>query len=253
MELSESFVRGDAIVASEKERPKVEEQSLQNAVAIQAGKAIHPLEDPKAPIALDILYDDQPVRVTVKDGRARVPEPKEGQRVSFAIRRLDASSTNYAVVLKVNGENVLFRQRMPDFECRCYVLYANSAPVLVPGFQKDDGSAEQLVVLSRAESKEKEIHYGTDVGMITMTVFRELKGRPAVEVHDEMAEVAVLQQMPTLTARAKKPSDLRAKLIEDANRGLLDAGTEVKSEIRRVKFLKDPTPVMCVAIQYYKP
>src|SRR5690606_32888299 len=53
----------------------------------------------EAPVRFEIRYDDKPVAVT--DGR--VPEPKEGTKVTFVVENV--SDRTQGVVLKVNGQN----------------------------------------------------------------------------------------------------------------------------------------------------
>src|SRR5262249_7437092 len=103
--------------------PKDKDQSaLQSAVDVRDQKAgKHPAEDPNSPIKLTVLYEGKPVKVEVRDGKAFVPEPATGQRVEFMITK-DAKAPRYGVVLKVNGENTLDKQRLPDVRCRKWIM-----------------------------------------------------------------------------------------------------------------------------------
>ena len=40
---------------------------------------------------------------TEYEGVARIPEPREGQKVVLVLRKRDATATSYGVVLEVNG------------------------------------------------------------------------------------------------------------------------------------------------------
>jgi hypothetical protein len=116
-------------------------------------------------------------------------------------------------------------------------------------------------VLSVQQSKEREIHYGADVGMITMTVFREQKGKPrppdATEEAREAAVVAkgTLETKPNKDELAKPPNNnaLKAKLLADASRALIVEGERLAGEVSVVKFVRDPLPVMSLTVIYYHP
>jgi hypothetical protein len=135
----------------------------------------HPLapSNGEAPVELELFYDQQKVPLEIHDGAAFVVEPQENQKVTFVLKRKAKDNVRYGVVLKVNGENTLGRQRLKDADCRKWILEPNAAPITVRGFQVDNQTAEEFHVLSRAESKAKEIDYGTDVGTINLVVFRE--------------------------------------------------------------------------------
>ena len=45
---------------------------------------------------------------------------------------------------------------------------------------------------------------------------------------------------------------LKAQMLEEANRGLIEGGARTESSVRRVKFRPDPTPVMAAAVVYYR-
>jgi len=135
----------------------------------------HPLapSNGEAPVELELFYDQQKVPLEIHDGAAFVVEPQENQQVTFVLKRKAKDNVRYGVVLKVNGENTLGRQRLKDADCRKWILEPGAPPVTVRGFQVDNQTAEEFRVLSRAESKAKEIDYGTDVGTINLVVFRE--------------------------------------------------------------------------------
>lgn len=135
----------------------------------------HPLapSNGEAPVELELFYDQQKVPLEIHDGAAFVVEPQENQKVTFVLKRKAKDNVRYGVVLKVNGENTLGRQRLKDANCRKWILEPNAPPITVRGFQIDNQTAEEFHVLSRAESKAKEIDYGADVGTINLVVFRE--------------------------------------------------------------------------------
>lgn len=193
-----------------------------------------------------IFYDGEPIDLRYDEGtgEAYVPEPREGQKVTFQLERGDRLPERLGVVVKVNGENTLYREKLPDLECKKWVLYPNTPPITISGFQKDLHTAEAFLTLSWEESKENEMYYGADVGMITVVVFRERD----TETDSQFEGI---------------PEDLRAILEESSNlptaedlqtRGLVVHGSEIGHEIQPVpKFNADPTPVMAATIRYYRP
>ncbi|HKB05596.1 MAG TPA: hypothetical protein VKD90_25455 [Gemmataceae bacterium] len=230
--------------------PKDKDQSaLQSAVEIRDQKAgKHPAEDPNAPIKLTVLYDGKPVKVEVRDGKAFVPEPATGQKVEFVIAK-DAKAPRYGVVLKVNGENTLDKQRLPDVRCRKWIMTDPGETVTIRGYQLGTDRIETFRVLSAPESKAREVNYGADVGTITMTVFTEGK-EPAPDLSDDAAEkkaVAAAELPPS-----ESFDSLKAKLLEDANRGLIAEGAQVEGQVQVVKFTPAATPVMTLTVIYYK-
>ncbi len=254
-EIGESFTRG-AFDDGNVETKKREETVLAKAAEVKDKTAKNPAQDAAAPIKLEVVYDGKVVPLEVKDGKAFLPEPAEGQKVLFRLKR-NAPSGTVGCVLKVNGENTLFRQKLPDANCRRWLLFADTKVVEVIGFQKDETTSEQFRVLSKAESKAREIDYGADVGTITLTVFQEQKGPgPRSDLTDETQSTKILEKAPTTPE--PKPDNFNAltvQLLEDANndtRGLIAEGNKVGAKINIVKFVADPTPVMSLTVVYYK-
>ena len=175
--------------AFDKGEPQVREQSvLDNAARVKEAKANNPLQDDKTPVALDILYDGELVPVKFRAGQASVREPREGQKVELVIRRLDSSAETLAAVLLVNGENTLFKQRLPPSLCSKWVLDPSAEPIRVQGFKIGGDKGEAFRVLSRAESKYNEVYYGADVGTIALVVFREKRGQAEAKLLTEDEE-----------------------------------------------------------------
>ena len=173
--------------------------------------------------------------------------------MTFRLRR-NAAKGRFACVLKVNGENTLFRQKLPDVNCRKWLLFPeNTDGVVVAGFQKTDDATEQFRVLPKAESKAREVDYGADVGTVTLTVFGESKGLPpAGDNSRESLDTKALENAKPAKAKAKDFDVLTAQLLQDAERGLIAEGTTVGSKIAIVKFQADPQPLMSLTVTYYK-
>jgi hypothetical protein len=214
----------------------------------KAGK--HPAEDPNAPVKLTVLYDGRPVRIEVRDGKAFVPEPAPGQTVEFRLAK-DATAQRYGVVLKVNGENTLDKQRLPDARCRMWVLGKGDPPIPVRGYQLGVDRVEKFRVLSAPESKAREVNYGADVGTVTATVFPEGTA-PAPDLTEDAAEKTAVAAAKLPAEPSKSFDALKAKLLEDANRGLIAEGAQVEGKVRVVRFTPAAAPVMTLTVIYYK-
>jgi hypothetical protein len=225
--------------------------ALQSAVNIRDQKAgKHPAEDPNAPVKLTVLYDGKPVPIQVQGGKAFVPEPAAGQRVEFVIKK-DAKAQRYGAVLKVNGENTLDKQRLPDFRCRKWILTDPDETVTIRGYQLGTERIETFRVLSAPESKAREVNYGADVGTLTLNVFPE--GKPAApDLTEDAAEKNAVAAAELPAEPSKSFDALKAKLLADANRGLIAEGAQVEGKVEVVKFTPAATPVMTLTVIYYK-
>jgi hypothetical protein len=203
-----------------------------------------------------VLYGGAPVKVEHRDGKAFVPEPRQGQRVSFRLIR-DGSKVRYGAVLKVNGANTIGKERLPDLRCTRWVLNPGAGPVEIKGFQVDDDGAKAFRVLSRQESGARALDYGPDVGTITLTVFRERKGEdrfdPLEKAQQKQARIVAQGDLPSKDTLDALKADLLKEGNEDRTRGLLGEGEKVASKVRKVSFRPEPTPVMSVTIVYYRP
>lgn len=260
-EMGESFTRGAFDEGSvetkldRKDRAKDEQLAIENASQVNTNKAKNPAQDPKAAVKFEVLYDGKAIPLEIRNGKAFIPEPTETQKVTLKVSRA-AGKGVLACVVKVNGENTLFREKLPDLFCRKWLLFPeDKGGTEIVGFQKDETTSEQFRVLSKAESKTREIDYGADVGTITLTVFGELNGQPPRgDLTDETQNTKVLEQAAAPKEKPANFNALTAQLIEDANasRGLIANGKKVDNKIEIVKFTADPTPLMSLTIVYYK-
>lgn len=264
----------------------IQEKVTEVSAKVKSNEATHPVADPAKPVALEIQYDGRPIPIEFRDGKAFIPEPMEGQRVVLILKRTEHARGRLGVVLKVNGENTLSRQKLRDLDCRKWILDPGAAPMTLLGFQMDQNVAEEFRVLSAAESAATEMNYGADVGTISMTVFREQGGEPLPEAPSTTPSVP----QPEAPKIAKKPdpsptppSDLPDDSAEDLlalsrgiqppktpknlaalkyqlregtrtaeTRGLIGQGALTASSVKTVQFTADPTPVMITSITYYK-
>lgn len=220
-------------------------------------------------VVLRIFYERQPVTLTFRDGQAWIPEPSTGQKVTFELERLDRAEFALGVVLKVNGENTIYCERMRDLDCSKWVLTRDRPKGSLRGFQmRDHQQAKEFRVASAEESKNLEVYYGEDVGTISMVVFREqlhaderAAEEPAAEAQGEQREDA-----PDLDAILKAqfpeqtPPDLKA--LQEALRGADDAvqargvilgGPEIRQAVETTDKNWEPEPLMSAVIHYYTP
>jgi hypothetical protein len=239
---------------------KAEAKAVEEAARVRQSRKgdDHPLRDREAPVGLEVRYDGKSVPFEFRDGKAFVAEPKEGQKVVFVLRRKAGGKERYGVVLKVNGENTLYRQRQPDVECSMWVFDAGDPPGAVRGFKTAAKEAEEFTVRSREESKQREVYYGADVGMISFVVFREKRaGAKPKLVTDEEEDLAAVYHAAQPAERLDSLELLKQRLRENGKaaqtRGLIEPGKKIAAVTEKVAFDPDPTPVLSAAITYYRP
>ncbi len=244
-----------------KESQKQKQQMvLTEVVKVKTEQVKFPLFDPAAPVKLEVFYDGQPVAIEMRQGRAFVSEPRAGQKVEMALVRNRSAGGRLGIVLKVNGENTLYRQVMRDFDCTKWILSPDYSKTVVRGYQMKDHVAEKFIVLSKAESAERAMDYGRQVGQIQMTVFQELSAaKPILAMLDEDEQdlAAMLRgvqptKQPKNLAALKHQIRLAGRKGSQA-RGLIVQGAKTANKVETVTFNTDPTPVMSVTINYYKP
>ncbi len=226
--------------------------------------------DSESPIRVRIFYGDEPV--TVKQGRVR--EPQLGEKIWFRLENL--SDEVHGVVLKINGENSIFREKLPDAECHKWILKPGGA-VTVRGFQTSLGQREDFKVLTPEESKANEMRYGEHVGTFQITAFRAKdatstppppKTPPPSTPSDheptrtELREAVAAIARGVIHAEGIRPADLkslqrelrrRQKSAEGA-RGVVDSDPNNPQPhiVEKVTFEPDPViPVMTYTIRYY--
>jgi hypothetical protein len=235
-----------------------EETVIRTAARVVQRQVRHPLQESSLPVRLEVLYDGKVVKIEHRDGKAFVPGPREGQKVAFRLVR-DSSKERYGVVLKVNGESTIGRQRLPDLHCRRWILGPGSKPITIWGYQMDDREAEEFKVISPAESKAREMSYGADVGTISLTVFRESQKEETYDP-DREREKKRLQAIASARLPANKATyqALKSELLKESNESetrspesLVVPGQKIKFKVRTVPFTPDPIPVMSVTIIYY--
>jgi hypothetical protein len=230
--------------------------AVENASRVLSRQAQHPLQNPRLPVVLEIRYDNQLQTVEFNGGEARVREPSEGQKVTFVLRRRDGGDKRrYAVVLKVNGENTLYRQRLDDLVCRKWVLEPGERPLTIDGYQMTETETQVFKVLSKAASEARAIDYGADVGTYSIVVFTEQGGTPSDTedqgLDDEGEDLAILQQGKLPDEPPDSLDVLKQRLLTTASRGLVAEGETKAGATRQVTFDCASTPVFAGTITYF--
>ena len=210
-----------------------------------------------APIKFEVWYDNNLQNYEFRDGAAFVKEPQEGQQVILAVRRKGSDRNRYGIIVRVNGENTLYRERIPDAKASLWILEPNLTEFSIRGFQIDGGQRQQFRVLSDTDSESRKFDYGRDIGMISVSVYEEQTGTPA-QLSDDELDLAVQSQaqLPdeTTESRGQLGSSLFDQLLaQDTTRGLISEGANEAAKIDTVQFTPKSTPVMAASVRYYKP
>jgi hypothetical protein len=260
-ETGDSFTRGAFDGGQPQLTPeKAEVKLMQEADKVRKGEQKHPLQDAqKSPFKLEVLYDGVIQPVDFKDGQARIAEPDEKVKdVRVRYTRLDTSDRTFGLVLKVNGENTLFREKLPEIQSRAWLSFAADKGKFreVRGFQVTNEKVDGFRVASRAESKAREVYYGADVGTITMTVFAQHQGKKPATPADFDAKDEMLIRKTDLPRDDDKRSTfgkLQQALYSGLDRGLIvEGGEQLPGKINVIPFERDVVPVMSVTLHYYR-
>lgn len=218
----------------------------------------HPLSPnhPDAPVSLEVRYDGRPQTIEFREGAAFLREPNENQKIELIVRRKGVERPRLGIVLKVNGENTLYRQKQTDAQCAPWVFEPNLSEFGVQGFQIDQSTRQEFRVLSQGESKGKEIDYGEFVGTISITVFREQVVEPKISpdlLSEDGEDFAILTRGLFPAKPARNLSALRYQLADSSTRGLIVQGASVQSNVQLAQFKSDSIPAMSASVKYYNP
>lgn len=227
----------------------------------------------KAPIDFQIEYKNKgenEFRKVEIEENGTVPEPEEGTKVRFQLKRRKDKDTNsaYGVLLMVNGENTIYREPVSDYSrAHLWILDKDDdKPTFVTGFLKKgpDNEVAEFEVLSAAESQAMEVNYGRHVGTLTIVIFqgqidgKEEPGPKETEfvraisfgVPDKLAKPNGLK---ALQDSLQKTASLKTKKSKDVvSRGLIVEGNITKQDVQDVPF-RSRVPVSSIQLRYYKP
>ena len=235
------------------------EQPAENALRVRKGRVGYPLDNPEAPVALEIRYDGNVMPVRFVGGAAYVDEPKPRQAVEFVLRRRHDDGKRYGVVLAVNGRNTLFRETLTSGRCAKWVLAPGAAPLHVRGFQTRDGKSEAFRVLADDDSKDRAKAFRGDAGKINLIVYRQRDGNPQeggpppidqLAQNEALISRGLLPDRPpasfqAMAAQVRNPGPLR-------DRGLIVEGEAVDAPVRDFPVVFEDVPVMSASVRYYQ-
>lgn len=277
-ELGESFVlrgafdggttksKNTTLTAPKEDSPsqqEKEENVLEHASAVKSSLTSFPLNSTTAPVKLEITYDGKSVPIETRDGKGFIREPQEGEKVEIAIIRTTKTDSRIGVVLKVNGENTLYRQTLSDLECAKWILSKQHIRTVVRGYQiAGTDEMESFAVLSQSESEKRSVNYGRSLGQIQVTVFQEENLElaadlpPAIPDEDEEDLTAMLRGIqPSKTPKSLSALKHQLRLAGKEGgetRGLIVNSKITNNDIQIVEFTPDPTPVMSATLTYFK-
>jgi hypothetical protein len=233
-----------------------------NTPAVAEKPAATP-ETVRSPVEVEIRYDGKPV--TISDGK--VPEPTAGTKVAFRLKNV--SDRIQGVVLKVNGESVLFRERYDFRLCHKWILKPGDA-VEVKGFQDDFNSFTEFAVRSPEVSAINEVRYGPHAGTFQILA---VTGRDVKDEGGEPTGVATLVKDPEKNALASiargslrvdeaVPGTLRALQADlrgregkpEGAKGLIEKGKSGgQQQLQKINFRPDsPIPTTVLTLRYYE-
>jgi hypothetical protein len=228
-------------------------QAIDHSQTIRAKPETNPLETGKSPVELRILYNGTPICIT----NGTVPEPRKNDRVSFVL--INRGGERCGVVLKVNGENTLFREPYDALHCHKWVL-GPGEQVKIDGFQMSAGGLKRFEVLSPEESDKDMVNYGEHAGTFSLVVFREAKADSEIATANFDIAAIARGALPPSGERPGTLAVLQAKLREkggqsrtEGQKGLLSHGADAKREIQYVSFKPDPVPVLAATVRYWQP
>ncbi len=243
----------------------------------------HPLQRTDAPVSIVVEYGDEladgKVDWKVKDiafinqptenlNGAFLPSPKKQQRVRFTIRRNpEYDGQRLGVLLKVNGENTLLKQVLPDSQCRIWVLEPNRSDFMVDGFYVavgPNGSKQAFSVVNDSPDQALAKRYGTNIGIISLSVFEE-ELNPVGSTLDPNARMALLTVkhagVPKVAASdvfQARESMAQTLFSQNQNQNqergvIVDDGIGVNVNVPVIGFRRATLPVMSATIRYYRP
>jgi hypothetical protein len=237
---------------------------------VKNGKKPHPLLIQKnsdlnvAPpplVDLEIWYDDKLIepKFDKNRGTVTIPEPEEGQKVKFVLKRTKAAGDErLGVVLRVNGENSLFREKgKSDLHSSKWILKPTETSLPVKGFQIDADTDEEFTGLSSEESKvqENKVDYDEKLGTISMVVFQVKEGIEKNTLTDEQIDARLERgDYPEKLSKNAQALQNQIKISTPLRRGLIGSGKAGRSKVTEdPSFEAEKVPVESVHITYYKP
>jgi len=128
-----------------------------------------PQLDSGCPFRLEVLVKDQPKPLYQKGRQVFVPV-KEGER--FQMRLTNLSPHTVAVVLSVDGLNSITQTREVGNRSAKWILKGKTMTI-ISGWQKDDGTAREFVIVGSDESLAARTRFTDQIGLITAAFYPE--------------------------------------------------------------------------------
>ncbi|MCA9241053.1 MAG: hypothetical protein KDA37_12675, partial [Planctomycetales bacterium] len=206
----------------------------------------------EAPFQFHVFYDDAPIKVVGREANdvLRLPEPQDGQKVEFMIRRTDDEPIRMGVVVKVNGESTLCSQTRPSTYCAKWILGPQDS-VWIRGFQTigEDGKPGETYKKFRvlSEDASRNLVYSSNTGLITVECFLEKK-----EAKSRESRVGPRALATTEMVRAADFRD-EFRLSGLRSRGVLKGAEEIERRLKIEKVNFEQTPVLTQVLRYYDP
>ncbi len=124
---------------------------LAQAGAVQAAAGVHS-QGATFPLNGAVRWSRSTSTTMAKKSRSRSkaarpgwPSPERGKKSCLMVRRQDASKLQYGVVLKVNGENTLYKDRLPAEQGPLWVLAPSSGPLEIRGYKVGVDRGEEFL------------------------------------------------------------------------------------------------------------
>ena len=238
----------------------VRESAAETVKVVATAPARTPRSNPAldaCPIKWGIHYDGKP---QTADGD-RVPEPDEKVEAEFVLSNPSKDET-FAVVLLVNGENTLGRERVAVEKCRKWVLPPESE-VVVKGFQADGQAADKFLVVPADDQRVKE---SAELGLFRLVVFAgkvedgpepKPAPKPARQIpHEELIASARLPDAPSDDFPQTRKGLLAQLTLKTGGlrntRGVIVGGEKVESKTTVVRFVPEgESPVADITLRYH--
>jgi hypothetical protein len=226
-----------------------------------------------SPVQLTIWYKDRRTgekREAKLGYHDRIDEPRDNEQVIFTLR--NTKDKEYGVVLRVNGENTLFRQFDDPLNQRAPMwIIEGGKDVNIVGFYESEGNSPEFKVATTTESKQWERRY-KEPGTITFLVYEVAKRKKASEptrygtaAADADARLVRLGRAVRTGAdwqAASSPEAMQNRLRDLPNqkrrdelpaRGIIIRGAESGQQVREVEYNRSDRPVRMVTLRYYDP
>jgi hypothetical protein len=211
------------------------------------------------PVRWEIRYNDkvQPVSGDL------LPEPAEGDKVTFVLTNPSKDET-FAVVLLVNGESTLYKERQAVAKCRKWILEPRTETV-ISGFQTGPVESKVFKVVRPEDPDADSVRYSENLGQFRLAVF-------AGKVTDKNPNPADGKSVDEVSAIANarlndRPDGVRPQSLEELQasltrtgrdgtnaRGVVVAGAAAESKTVQAWFaVASETPVADITLRYFHP